>query len=133
MKLLLVLLLSLPLLCFEGEKLYQCASMYKIVEGTPYEFTSDEQKQSTFGLIFDQDLLRIKTSDGMVYNAIKSSSQGRLYVNKAVVNGRTLFYKLKIANKSGLYKSVSVTGYGNLVNDYVLCQEVKKDSWEKGE
>ena len=76
MKLLFVLLLSLPLLSFEGEKIYQCASMYKIVGGTPHEFSQEEQEKSKFELIFDKDLSRIKTSDGMTYHAAKSSVKG---------------------------------------------------------
>lgn len=133
MKQFLLLLLSLPLLSFEGEKVYQCVSMYKIVGGSPHEFSQVEQDNSRFELIFDKDLNRIKTSVGMIYNATKSSSKGTLYVNKSVVNGRTLYYKLKIANNSGLYKSVAVTGYGNLVNEYVMCQQVQKGKENKGE
>ena len=126
MRIFTILLFSLPLLAFEGNKLYQCASMYSIVGGTPHEFSQEEQNKSRFTLVFNKSLSRLKTSDNMIYTAAKSKVNGQLYINKAVVNGRTLFYKLKMANKSGMYRSVSVTGYGNLVNEYVLCQKVKK-------
>ena len=127
MKILLILLFSLPLFAFEGNKLYQCASMYRIIGGTPHEFSAEEQKKSRFDLVFNKDLSRVKTSDGMIYNATKSSLKGRLYTNVMHVNGRTLYYKLKMASQNGMYKSVSVTGYGNLVNEYVLCQKAQKE------
>ena len=126
MKILTVLLFSLPLFAFEGNKLYQCTPMYSIVGGSPHEFSQEEQNKNRFTLVFNKDLSRLKTSDNMIYTASRSKLKGQLYINKAVVNGRTLFYKLKMANKNGLYRSVAVTGYGNLVNEYVLCQKVKK-------
>ena len=131
MKLLVILLFSLPLLAFEGKKLYQCTLMYRVIDGAPHEFSPEEQEKSRFGLVFSKDLSRLKTSEGLIYTSTKTSVKGKLYVKKVVVNGRTLYYKLKVANKSGLYKSVSVTGYGNLVNEYVLCQKAKMNSSKK--
>lgn len=126
MKAVLILLFSLSLLSFDGKKLYQCTSKYKIIDSSPSELSQEEQEKSKFQLVFNKSLSRIKSSDGMIYTAKKSSLKGQLYVNKLVVNGRTLYYKLKVANKNGLYKSVSVTGYGELVNEYVMCQKVQK-------
>jgi len=127
MKIIYLLLVSLPLLAFEGNKRYQCASMYRIVGGAPHEFSQEEQNKSRFYLVFNKDLSRVKTSDGMIYNVTKSTLKGRLYTHVMRVNGRTLYYKLKMASKNGMYKSVSVTGYGNLVNEYVLCQKEQKE------
>ncbi len=127
MKIILILLFSLPLLSFEGKKLYQCVSKYRVVEGSPVELSEEEQGKSQFQLVFNKTLSRVKSSDGMVYTAQKSTLKGQVYSAKILVNGRTLYYKLKVANDKGLYKSVSVTGYGELVNDYALCEKVKKE------
>jgi len=131
MKLALILLLSLPLLAFEGKQLYQCSSMYRLVNGSPHEFSKEEQEKSTFGLMFNQNKNKVKTSDGMVYAITKSSVKGALYSNKVKVNGRTLYYKLKMAGENGLYKSVSVSGYGNLINEFVMCKKMHKDISDK--
>lgn len=131
MKILLVLLFSLSLFAFEGKKLYECSSKYRIVNGSPHEYSPEEEKKTRFSLVFSKSLNRVKTSDGMIYGSAKSKSKGRVYVNRMKVNGRTLNYKLKIASKNGLYKSVSVTGYGNLVNEYVLCRKVQKKKADK--
>ena len=126
MKTILILFFSLSLFAFEGKKLYECSSKYRIINGTPHEFSPEEEARTRFSLVFSKTLKRVKTSDGMIYSLAKSKSKGSLYVNVVKVNGRTLNYKLKMASKNGLYKSVSVTGYGNLINDYVLCSKVPK-------
>jgi len=102
-----------------------CASMYRIVNGSPHEYTQEEQKKSRFTVVFNKKQSRLKTSDGFIYTATTSNVKGKLFVKKLKVNGRNLTYKLKLASKNGLYKSLSVTGYGNLVNDYVICQKMK--------
>jgi len=121
-----LLLLSLPIFAFEGKKLYECVSKYRIVNGKPHQFSPEEQGKSYFTLVFSKTMQRVKTSDGMIYGLTKRKSKGSVYAKQVKVNGRTLHYKLKVASKNGLYKSVSVTGYGNLINDYVLCQKVQK-------
>lgn len=131
MKILLILLFSLSLFAFEGKKLYECSSKYRIINGSPHEFTPQEEAKTLFSLVFSKNLKRVRTSDGMIYGSAKSKSKGSLYVNRVKVNGRTLNYKLKVASKNGLYKSVSVTGYGNLINEYVLCTKVQKNKIKK--
>ncbi|PHR56205.1 MAG: hypothetical protein COA44_08935 [Arcobacter sp.] len=126
MRILLILLFSLSLFAFEGKKLYECSSKYRIINGSPHEFSPQEEAKTKFSLVFSKNLNRVKTSDGMIYSSVKSKSKGATYKNIVKVNGRTLNYKLKIASKNGLYKSVSVTGYGNLINEYVLCKKIKK-------
>lgn len=130
MKILFILLFSLSLQAFESNKLYECASIYRVVGGTPHEYSLDEQKKSIFQLIFNKKQTRLQTSDSMIYEMMNSKLKGKLYVNKKRVNGRNLTYKMKLASTNGLYKSVFVTGYGNLVNEYVLCHQVKKGEKE---
>jgi len=126
MKLLLIFSLSLSLFAFEGKKLYECSSKYRVVGGSPHELSPEEESKTRFTLVFNKNLSRVKTSDGMIYGISKSKSKATVYVNRVKVNGRTLNYKLKLATKNGLYKSVSVTGYGNLINEYTLCTKVQK-------
>lgn len=126
MKILLILLFSLTLFAFEGKKLYQCAPKYRIVNGNPHEFSPEEQRKNAFQLIFNKKLTRLQTSDGMIYTASSSNLKNKTYFNKKKVNGRSLTYKLKMASNSGMYRSVFVTGYGNLINEFVLCYKVPK-------
>ena len=125
MKILLILLFSLSLFAFEGKKLYQCVPKYRLVNGNPHEFTPAEQTKNAFQLIFNKKLTRVKTSDGMIYTATSSNLKGKTYVNKKRVNGRSLTYKLKMATKNGMYRSVFVTGYGNLINEFVMCYQLR--------
>jgi len=131
MKILLILLFSLCLFAFEGNKLYQCVPKYRIINGSPHEFTLDEQKKNAFQLVFNKKLSRIKTSDGIIYQVTSSNLKGKTYINKKKINGRSLTYKLKMASKNGLYRSVFVTGYGNLINEYVLCYQLKAKNKEQ--
>jgi len=127
MKLLLLVLfcLSSYLEAFESKKLYQCASKYRIVNGSPHEFSLQEQQKSLFQFVLNKKRTRLKTSDGKIYTRMKSKVKGSLYVSQAKVNGRAVNYKFKMASENGLYKSVSVTGYGDLINEFVLCARVK--------
>ena len=125
--LLILFFLSSFLEAFESKKLYQCASKYRIVNGSPHEFSLQEQQNSLFQFVINKKRTRLKTSDGMIYTKVKSKVKGDLYISQVKVNGRALNYKLKMASANGLYKSVSVTGYGDLINEFVLCSK-KKDS-----
>jgi len=131
MKIFLILLFSLSLFAFEGKKLYQCAPKYRILNSNPYEFSPEEQKKNAFQVVFSKNLNRVKTSDGMIYTASSSNLKGKLYMNKKKINGRSLTYKLKMATKNGMYRSVFVTGYGNLINEFVMCYQVKTKSKKK--
>ena len=135
MKILFILLFSLPLFSFEGNKLYQCVSKYRIVNGAPHEFSPEEQNKSLFQIVFNKKLSRVKTSDGKIYDSAKTKLKGQLYIYQAKVNGRLLKFKLQTASNNGLYRSVSVTGYGDLVNEFVLCQQLKtkKNTSKKSE
>ena len=123
--LLILFCLSTFLQAFETKKLYQCTSKYRIVNGSPHEFSLQEQKKSLFQFVLNKKGTRLKTSDGKIYTKVKSKVKGSLYVSQAKVNGRALNYKLKMASANGLYKSVSVTGYGALINEFVLCAKRK--------
>lgn len=127
MKILLILLFSLSLFAFEAKKVYHCASIYQIVNGTPQEFSEDVQKKKVFELLFNDKKNKLKTSDGMMYALAKSKTKGKLYINKSKVNGRTIVYKIKLASTNALYKSVLIRGYGNLVNEYAVCKLKQKD------
>jgi len=129
MKILLMILFSLSLFSFEGNKLYECSSKYRIVNGSPYEYTSDEEASSRFSLVFNKRMNRLKTSDGLVY--AKAKKKTTVFFKKLKVKGRSLTYTLKLASEHGLYKSAFVRGYGTLVNEYVLCSEVKKKKINK--
>jgi len=109
---------------FEPKKLYQCVSKYRVVNGSPHEFTLKEQEKSLFRFVLNKKRTHLRTSDGMIYTKVKTKVKGDLYVSQVKVNGRSLKYKLKVASKNGLYKSVAVTGYGNLVNEFVLCSKI---------
>lgn len=130
MKILLFLLFCLsPFLeAFEAKKLYQCASKYRLVNGSPHEFSLEEQQKSLFQFVLNKKKTRLRTSDGMIYTKMKSRVKGDLYVSQVKVNGRALTYKLKMASGNGLYKSVTVTGYGDLINEFVLCAKIKETS-----
>lgn len=125
MKIALILLISLSLFSFEGKKLYQCAPKYRIVNGNPHEFSLEEQQKNLFRVVFNKQMSHLQTSDGMIYTATSSNLKGKLYLKKMKVNGRSLTYKLKIASDRGMYRSVFVTGYGNLINEYVLCAKIQ--------
>jgi len=131
MKIFILLLLSLSLFAFEGKKVYECVSKYQIVGGAPHEFSEDEQQKRLFQLVFNQKKTKLRTSDGMMYMLAKSKSKGKLYINKTQINGRTIIYKIKIASANGLYKSVLVRGYGNLVNEYAICRVHKSKGSKK--
>ncbi|MDF1881030.1 hypothetical protein JHD50_06880 [Sulfurimonas sp. MAG313] len=126
MKIIVFLLLCLNLFAFEAKKTYQCIPKYTIANGNPQEYPQEEQEKKTFYLIFNKDLTRIKTSDGIIYNQSTTNVKGKLYRYKKMVNGRAITYKLRTASTNGLYRSAHVTGYGNLINEYVMCLKVKK-------
>ena len=126
--LLLLFFLSPLIEAFESKKLYQCASKYRLVNGSPHEFTLEEQQKSLFRFVLNKKKTRLKTSDGMIYTKMKSKVKGTLYVSQIMVNGRSLSYKLREASSNGFYKSVNVRGYGDLINEFVLCMKIKDTS-----
>ena len=125
MKIVLFLLLSLSLFAFEGKKMYQCVPKYTVANGNPQEYPSEYQQKNSFYLVFNKKLSRIKTSNNKIYSLSNTREKGKLYMSKEMVNGRALTYKLRTASLNGLYRSVNVVGYGNLINEYVLCKKIK--------
>jgi len=131
MKIALFLLLSLNLFAFEAKKMYQCTPKYTIANGNPQPYSEENQKKSAFYLVFNKDFTRLKTSDGKIYNLSTTKVKGKLYINKVKVNGRAITYRLRTASANGFYRSAYVTGYGNLINEYVLCIKDTKKSKKK--
>jgi hypothetical protein len=64
----------------------------------------------------------LRTSDAMVYQAAKSTARGKLFSKKVAIQGKNVYYKIRVLNAKGIYKSVFVPGYGNLIQDFVQCR-----------
>lgn len=112
------------LFTFQNNTVYLCTSQYRLSGGhnQHQELSAIEKEKSYFELIFNEDFSRLRTSDAMVYRQVRSTAKGRLYSKKVAIQGKTVYYKIRIFSEKGIYKSVFVPGYGNLIHDFVQCQ-----------
>lgn len=127
MKILLVFLFSLPLFSFQSNTIYQCKSLYRLSSGDNIhqEVSKAEQLKSQFEFVISKDYQALKSSDGILYNKAKKSSD--VFVNQVQVNGKTLYFKIQLSKES-LYKSVYALGHGNLIHEYVVCKRKENNA-----
>jgi hypothetical protein len=111
-------------LSFQSNTVYICTSHYRLSGANEqHQQLSDKEKEkSRFEMIFNEDFSRLQTSDAMVYAAVRSTAKGRLYSKKVALQGKTVYYKIRVFSTKGIYKSVFVPGYGNLIHDFVQCE-----------
>jgi len=112
------------LFTFKSNRVYACASQYRLTGSHKQhqQLSVKEKEKSYFEMIFNEDFSHLRTSDAMVYSAAKSTAQGRLYTKKVAIQGKTVYYKIRVFSEKGIYKSVYVSGYGNLIHDFVQCK-----------
>ena len=112
------------LFTFQSNTVYMCESQYRLVAGHKQhqQLSAKEKEKSYFELIFNEDFSRLRTSDAMVYRAARSTAKGRLYSKKVAMQGKNVYYKIRVFSAKGIYKSVFVPGYGNLIHDFVQCK-----------
>lgn len=116
------------LFTFDSNTVYACLSQYRLISGHKQhqQLSAKEKEKSYFEMIFNEDFSRMRTSDAMEYTQAKSTAKGRLYSKKVAIQGKTVYYKIRVFNTKGIYKSVFVPGYGNLIHDFVQCKVKEK-------
>ena len=108
---------------FDVKTVYECKSKFR----SEIELSDSDQEKSLFELYIKKDKMALKTSEGIIYKRKRSAQKGSLYVKKMHMQGRTLYYKLQLSStRNTLMKSVLVKGFGNLIEDFVICK-VKND------
>jgi hypothetical protein len=115
---------SSSFLTFQSNKVYACTSQYRLIGAHTQhqQLSAKEKEKSYFEMTFNQDFSRLSTFDDMVYSVARSTAKGRLYSKKVAIQGKTVYYKLRVFSAKGIYKSVFVPGYGNLIHDFVQCE-----------
>jgi len=112
------------LFTFRSNTVYTCVSQYRLSgeQKQHQQLSAKEKEKSYFELIFNEDFSRLRTSGTMVYRAARSTAKGRLFSKKVAIQGKTVYYKIRVFSVKGIYKSVYVPGYGNLIHDFVQCK-----------
>ena len=112
------------LFTFESNTVYSCASQYRLsgAHKQHQQLSANEKEKSHFEMVFNDDFSRLRTSDAIVYRAARSTAKGRLFSKKVAIQGKTVYYKIRIFSVKSIYKSVFVPGYGNLIHDFVQCK-----------
>lgn len=109
---------------FQSNMTYECVSQYRLIgdNKTHQQLSQQEKEKSYFQLSFSEDFTVLTSSDAKVYKESISTAKGRLYANKVIINSKVLYYKIRTTDNKGIYKSVFVPGYGNLIHDFAQCQ-----------
>jgi len=117
-------LTSSSLFTFQSNTVYMCESQYRLIGGHKQhqQLSTKEKEKSYFELVFNEDFSRLRTSDNIVYRAVRSTARGKLYSKKVAIQGKTVYYKIRVFSEIGIYKSVFAPGYGNLIHDFVQCK-----------
>jgi len=112
------------LFTFQSNTVYMCESQYRLAAGHKehQQLSAKEKEKSYFELIFNEDFSRLRTSDAMVYRAARSTAKGKLFTKRVAIQGKSVYYKIRVFSAKGIYKSVFVPGYGNLIHDFVQCK-----------
>lgn len=112
------------LFTFQSNTVYACESKYRLIDGhnQDQQLSSIEIEKSYFEMTFNEGFSRLRTSDAIVYTQARSTAKGQLYSKKVAIQGKTVYYKIRVFSEKGIYKSVYVPGYGNLIHDFVQCK-----------